>query len=141
MSSVTAELYVEVQTFFAKQMRLLDNLKIEEYAATFTPDGEIVHAHRDERAKGRETMIAGMYAALPRYKGVVVRHWFDHLLVEPAADGSLIVNYYTLVTRCDAEGKVVFEPTFTVTDTLVRGEDGQLYTQLRYIEKDTPPLA
>jgi hypothetical protein len=35
---------------------------------------------------------------------------------------------------------VVFEPTFTVTDTLVRGEDGQLYTQLRYIEKDTPPL-
>src|SRR5262249_37694383 len=107
MSSSTAELYVEVQQFFARQMRLLDSLKIEEYAATFTADGEIVHAHRDERAKGRETMIAGMYAALPRYKGVVVRHWFDHLLIESAADGSLIVSYNSLVTRCDAEGKLV----------------------------------
>lgn len=136
---MNAELYVEVLTFYAKQMRLLDNLKIEEYAATFTPDGEIVHAHRDERAQGRETMIAGMYAALPRYQGVVVRHWFDHLLIEPAPDDSLTVNYYTLVTRTDTEGSVAFEPTFTVTDILVRGADGQLYTKSRYIERDTPP--
>jgi len=135
---ITADLYVEVQTYYANQMRLLDSLKIEEYAATFTADGEIVHAHRDERAQGRETMIAGMYAALPRYKGVVVRHWFDHLLVEQGGDGSLTVNYYTLVSRTDAEGKVVFEPTFTVTDILVRGDDGQLYTKSRYIERDTP---
>src|SRR5215213_4369663 len=31
--TVNAELYTEVQQFYANQMRLLDNLKIEDYAA------------------------------------------------------------------------------------------------------------
>ena len=135
--TVNAELYAEVQQFYANQMRLLDTLKIEDYAATFTPDGWIEHAHRNERATGRAEMIAGMYAALPRYKGVVVRHWFDHLVVEPASDGSLKVSYYTLVTRVNKEGQVVFEPTFTIDDVLVR-VDGVLHTASRYIVKDTP---
>ena len=135
--TVNAELYVEVQQFYANQMRLLDNLKIEDYAATFTPDGWIEHAHRNERAEGRATMIAGMYAALPRYKGVVVRHWFDHLVIDEADDGSLKVSYYTLVTRVDSDGHVVFEPTFTIDDVLVR-INGVLHTKSRYIVKDTP---
>lgn len=135
--TVNAELYTEVQQYYANQMRLLDNLKIEDYAATFTPDGWIEHAHRGERAEGRTAMIEGMYAALPRYKGVVVRHWFDHLIVEPSDDGSLKVSYYTLVTRVNKEGHVVFEPTFTIDDVLVR-IDGKLHTKSRYIIKDTP---
>lgn len=134
-----AELRAEVESFYAKQVRLLDGLQIEEYAQTFTVDGVVEHAHRGEKGTGREEMIAGMRAALPRYQGVVVRHWFDHLVIEPAADGSINVSYYTLVTRTDGEGRVVFEPTFTVDDVLV-WEGGVLLTKSRYIERDTPAV-
>jgi actinorhodin biosynthesis protein ActVIA len=90
-------------------------------------------------------MVAGMRAALPRYKDVVTRHWFGHVLIEPGpadgadgADGDTVrVSYYTLVTLTDRDGKVSFQPTFTVDDVLVR-RDGALLTRSRVIRRDTP---
>lgn len=134
---IGAELYVEVLTFYAKQMRLLDALRIEDYAATFTEDAVIDHVHRSERAEGRAAMLAGMRAALPRYQGVVVRHWLDHILVEPGDNGACQVSYCSLVTRTDATGTVAFEPTFAIEDVLVR-QDSVLRTKSRTIHRDTP---
>lgn len=137
---VTGDLYAEVQTFFARQMRLADGYDIKGFAATFTPDGVIEHASRGERLEGREALVANMEAALPRYEGLAVRHWFDKLLIEPLPDDpdeAVKVSYYTLVTRVDASGTVTFEPTFTVEDVLVR-RDGELATRSRVIHKDTP---
>ncbi|ACY98310.1 MULTISPECIES: nuclear transport factor 2 family protein [Thermomonospora] len=134
---VTAEDYVDILSFYARQMHLLDGLRLEEYADTFTPDGVVDHAHRGERVAGREAMLASMRAALPRYRGVVVRHWFDHLVIEPSGDGWQ-VTYYSLVTRTDAAGKVEFEPTFTVRDELVRDADGRIRTRSRVIHRDKP---
>lgn len=134
---VTGDLYAEVQTFYARQMRALDALRIEEFAATFTEDGVVEHATRGERTQGREAMLAGMRANLPRYAGHAVRHWFDKLLIEPLSEDTVSVSYYTLVSRTDAEGRVTFEPTFTVTDVLVR-RGGTLYSQSRVIVRDTP---
>lgn len=135
--TVTAEDYVEILDFYARQMRLLDDLKITEYSMTFTVDGVVNHAHRAERAVGRQAMIDGMRATLPRYEGVVARHWFDHLLIEPLDGSSWRVSYYTLVTRTDEAGLVAFEPTFTVTDELVRVGD-EILTRSRVIHRDTP---
>lgn len=78
---VTGDLYAEVQTFYAQQMRRVDALDIEGFADTFTDDGEVVHAG-GQRQSGRVEMIAGMRANLPRYKDIAVRHWFGHLLIE-----------------------------------------------------------
>jgi hypothetical protein len=89
---VTAEEHVEILGFYARQCRLMDALKIEEFADTFTEDGVIDHAHRGERLAGRDAMVAAMRAALPRYRSVVPRHWFDHYLVEKTADGDLVVT-------------------------------------------------
>jgi len=135
---VTADLYVEVQQFYARQMRMLDSLQLVGYTETFTEDAVVEHVARGERAVGREQMLAGMRAALPRYAGVAVRHWFDKLLLEPQGEDTVRVSYYTLVTRTDADGRVVFEPTFTVEDVLVR-RDGELFTKVRSIVRDTPP--
>ena len=135
--SLTADLYVQVQTFYAKQMRLLDSLQIDKFAETFTEDGVVVHASRNERAEGREEMVAGMRAALPRYAGIAVRHWFDKLLVEPVDAETVNVSYYTLVSRTQVDGRVMFEPTFTVEDVLV-WRDGTLFTKSRVIHRDTP---
>jgi actinorhodin biosynthesis protein ActVIA len=134
---VTGDLYAEVQTFYARQMRALDDLKLEEYAATFVEDGVVEHASRGEKAQGRAEMLAGMRAALPRYAGVVPRHWFDKLLITPVDDDTINVSYYTLVTRTDAQGTVTFEPTFIVEDVLVR-QNGVLFTKSRVIFRDTP---
>jgi len=134
---VTAEEHVEILGFYARQCRLMDALKIEEFADTFTEDGVIDHAHRGERLAGRDAMVAAMRAALPRYRSVVPRHWFDHYLVEKTADGWR-VDYVCLVTRTDAAGKVDFEPTFTVVDELVRTETGEIRTRERVIDQDRP---
>lgn len=135
---VTGDLYAEVQTFYAQQMRRVDSLDIEGFAATFTEDGEVVHAG-GQRQSGRDEMIAGMRAALPRYKDIATRHWFGHLLIEPdpADEDTVRVSYYTLVTLTDREGKVSFQPTFTVDDVLVR-RDGALLNRSRVIRRDTP---
>ncbi|MEU4261435.1 nuclear transport factor 2 family protein [Streptomyces argenteolus] len=135
---VTGDLYAEVQTFYAQQMRRVDALDIEGFADTFTDDGEVVHAG-GQRQSGREEMIAGMRANLPRYRDIAVRHWFGHLIIEPDAadEDTLRVSYYTLVTQTDREGKVAFQPTFTVDDVLVR-RDGRLLTLSRVIHRDTP---
>ncbi|MFI2643415.1 nuclear transport factor 2 family protein [Streptomyces sp. NPDC018610] len=135
---VSGDLYAEVQTFYALQMRRVDSLDIEGFADTFTDDGEVVHAG-GQRQRGRAEMIAGMRANLPRYKDIAVRHWFGHLLIEPdPSDADLVrVSYYTLVTQTDREGKVNFQPTFTVEDELVR-RDGRLLTRSRVIHRDAP---
>ncbi|MDN3295405.1 nuclear transport factor 2 family protein [Streptomyces ficellus] len=135
---VTGDVYAEVQTFYAQQMRRVDALDIEGFADTFTEDGEVVHAG-GQRQSGRAEMVAGMRAALPRYRDIAVRHWFGHLLIEtdPADADTLRVSYYTLVTQTDREGNVSFQPTFTVDDVLVR-VDGRLLTRSRVIHRDTP---
>jgi actinorhodin biosynthesis protein ActVIA len=136
---VSGDLYAEVQTFYARQMRRVDALDIEGFAATFTEDGVVVHAG-GRRQEGREEMLAGMLASLPRYRDIAVRHWFGHVVIEPADDGTIGTSYYTLVSQTDREGKVSFQPTFTVEDVLVRGPGGGLLTRSRVIHQDAPPL-
>ena len=138
-TQVSGDLYAEVRTFYARQMRRVDSLDIEGFADTFTDDGVVLHAN-GARAEGRAQMVAGMYKNLPRYRDVAVRHWFDHLLIEPeegSEGNTLRVSYYSLVTLVDAQGAITFEPTFTVEDVLVR-RDGRLLTSERIIHRDLP---
>ncbi len=135
---VTGDLYAEVQTFYARQMRRVDSLDIEGFADTFTEDAEIVHAG-GSRQRGRTEMIAGMTANVPRYEGIAPRHWFGHVLIESDAEDVdlLRVSYYTLVTLTGRDAKVSFQPTFLVEDELVR-RNGKLLTRRRVIHQDAP---
>ncbi len=138
--TVNAQVYVEVMTFYAGQMRLLDALDVEGYVQTFTEDGVTDHAHRGERLAGRAAMLAGAQAALPRYAGAAVRHWNDHYLIEQVDENTLSVTYCSLVSRTDADGKVSFEPTFSIEDVLVR-VGGRLLARSRTIHRDRPARA
>lgn len=141
MSPVSVTTYIEVKTFYALQMRLLDALDIEGYAATFTVDGITDHAHRGEKVVGRAQLIAGANAALPRYANGAVRHWNDHYLMEEVDENTINVSYCSLVTRTDKAGTVTFEPTFFIEDVLVR-VDGGLQAKSRTIHRDEPsPVA
>ncbi|MCP3803143.1 nuclear transport factor 2 family protein [Allokutzneria sp. A3M-2-11 16] len=134
---VTADLYVEVMTFYARQMRLLDELDIDRFVMTFTEDGSVAHPHRSEEVRGRADMRVKMGRALPEYVDVVTRHWFDHYLVERDGD-ELRVTYYSLVTEADKEGAVRLKTSSAVEDVLVREDDGELRIRARIIRRDTP---
>ncbi|WP_198944236.1 nuclear transport factor 2 family protein [Streptomyces sp. CB03234] len=131
---VSADLYVEVQSFYAHQMPLLEGRDLESFAGTFTDD--CVFGYEGAwQLEGREALIGGMRAAIPRYGTSTIRHWFDGWRIEPLADGTVRVTATALVSVTDEEGAVTFEPSCTVTDVLVRTEDG-LRTRSRLIRHD-----
>lgn len=166
MPQISAELYVEVQSFYARQMPLLEERKLEEFLETFTEDCTLEHVPFGWRFEGREQLLKEMSARrgdaarprveetsarrareenIPYYDGLVYRYWFDRLLVEPAPaagedaltdEDALRVRYLAIVSMTDAEGKVSFEPTTVVQDTLVR-RDGELATKRRVVTHDS----
>ncbi|MEU5280215.1 nuclear transport factor 2 family protein [Streptomyces asoensis] len=135
--SVTADLYIEVKNFYARQMRVLDDLDIERFTATFTEDGSVAHPHRGEKVEGREAMRAKMKSMLPMYEGLVTRHWFDHFLIEETEGDGLRVTYYSLVTQTNTKDEVHFFSSSSVEDQMVR-EEGELRIRERVIHRDNP---
>ncbi len=160
---ISAELWVEVQQFYAHQMPLLEARRLEEFLETFTDDCTLEHLPFGWRFEGKEQLLKEMSArrgdaSKPRadetsarrareeniayYDGLVYRYWFDRMLIHPAdddhggGDGALKVRYQAIVSMTDAEGRVSFEPTTVVEDLLVR-RDGELYTHSRLVTHDS----
>ncbi|MFB9902346.1 nuclear transport factor 2 family protein [Allokutzneria oryzae] len=134
---VSADLYVEVKNFYARQMRILDELDVDRFTETFTEDGSVEHPHRTEKVSGRTAMRAKMHSMLPQYQGLVTRHWFDHFLIEDAGEGVLRVTYYSLVTQTNTQDEVKFFSSSSVEDLMVR-ENGELKIRARVILRDKP---
>lgn len=137
-SRVDVELWLEVRNFYARQMRVLDELDVDNFTLTFTEDGGVSHPHRNESVRGRENMRAKMRSMLPQYDGLVTRHWFDHFLIDERADGTLRVTYYSLVTQADDTETVRFFSSSSVEDIMVREDDGELRIRDRVILRDNP---
>ncbi|WP_217164413.1 nuclear transport factor 2 family protein [Streptomyces sp. AC512_CC834] len=158
---VDAQLYVEVLQFYARQMPLLEERRLEEFLETMTEDGSIEHVPNGWRIEGRNALLTEMRARrgdpdrplvgemsarqaradeVAYYDGIVYRYWFDRMRIEPQSDDVLRVGYQAMVSMTDAAGKVSFEPTTTVQDVLVR-QDGEWYTRSRRVTHDSPNWA
>jgi len=132
----TADLYVEVQRFYAHQMPLLEARRIPEFVDTFTADGSYEQVKDGWRLEGRDVLLQVLTANAPVYGTSVIRHWFDQMRLEPLDAGSVRVTYRALVSVTAETGAVTFEPSTTVTDVLVR-QDGGLRTKSRSVRPDT----
>ncbi|MEU8032351.1 nuclear transport factor 2 family protein [Streptomyces sp. NPDC049099] len=158
---VTADLYIEVQQFYAHQMPLLEERRFEEFLQTLTEDGSIEHRPGGWRIEGRRQLLTEMQQRrgdperplvdevsareareknIAYYDGLVYRYWFDRMRIEPVDEDTLHVRYQAIVSMTDASGKVSFEPTTVVEDVLVR-VDGELYTRSRVVTHDSPAWA
>ncbi|MEV8598875.1 nuclear transport factor 2 family protein [Streptomyces griseoviridis] len=160
---VDAELYVDVLQFYARQMPLLEERRLEEFLGTMTEDGSIEHVPNGWRIEGRSALLTEMRARrgdpekplvgevsaraaraqdVAYYDGIVYRYWFDRMRIEPQphSDDLLKVSYQAMVSMTDASGKVSFEPTTTVEDVLVR-RDGEWFTRSRRVTHDSPHWA
>ncbi|MFF4981063.1 nuclear transport factor 2 family protein [Streptomyces sp. NPDC001046] len=136
-----AVLYARVQQFYAAQVVLLDDLRAQEFAATFTPDGVFVPSPHAPVLRGRAAIAAGLRAAHERTFGsapVRRRHWYNMLHVEPAPDGTLRTRYYALVAVTRPwHAAPVIGPSTVVEDVLVHDDTtGALLTAQRRVTPD-----
>ncbi|WDZ83571.1 nuclear transport factor 2 family protein [Micromonospora cathayae] len=132
-----AELYVEVQQFYARQMHLLDAGRLDEFAGTFTPDGSHQPSPDKPPAYGRADIVAAIRQFDERYRDdpVVRRHWFNMLCVAPDDDGSIRADYYALVVATRPGVQPIIPTSCLVHDVLHRVE-GRLYVRSRRIDHD-----
>lgn len=161
VSRVSPELRIEVEQFYAWQMPLLEERRLEEFLETLTEDGSIEHRPGGWKIEGRARLLEEMSARRgdaekPRvggisarearendvayYDGLVYRYWFDRVRIEPVDEDTLHVRYLAIVSMTDAAGRVSFEPTTTVEDVLVR-VGGELRTRSRVVTHDSPNWA
>jgi uncharacterized protein (TIGR02246 family) len=131
----STDLYAEILHFYARQMQLMDGGDFAGFAKTFTEDGVFTLAGGRGVLNGRAAIAAASEAAEARYQGGQPRHWFDMMVADQAADGSISTTYYALVTVTGRDGSIVLEPSCVVRDTLVK-RDGELLNESRRIQRD-----
>ncbi|MFE4975536.1 nuclear transport factor 2 family protein [Kitasatospora sp. NPDC056651] len=144
-----AELHVEVQDFYARQVRLQNEGRAEEWAATFTEDARLAHEPEDvvvhRVGKGVFTGRAELAATMRRLHEKLTearirqRHLYTMLTVEPRHDATIGTSYYSLVFRIKPGEKPAPEVSCPTTDVLVRGDDGKLRVRSRTITHDERP--
>lgn len=139
MTTSFTDLYVQIQQFYATQVQHLDALEFDEFAATFTEDGEFGHSDGTPPAKGRAEITTALSEYQKRRYGddpTQRRHWFDMLKVSPRPDGSIETSYYAVVLATKPGNPVaVPTPSCFVRDVLVP-QDGRLLVRRRLVSPD-----
>ncbi|WP_329410092.1 nuclear transport factor 2 family protein [Nocardia vinacea] len=131
------ETYVRVRDFLARQARLLDDADAEGFAATFTGDGVLRHASRQDALRGRAAIADATRATAAAHAEATHRHWFDQIVVEPGPSADIVlVSYYALTSLVDRDGVLRFLPSCLVEDELRRNADGTLLVADRLVIRD-----
>ncbi|WP_063002511.1 MULTISPECIES: nuclear transport factor 2 family protein [Nocardia] len=132
-----AELYAEVQQFYADQMQRLDNRDITGYAETFTEDAEFEHTPGRPPARTRAGIVSDLVEFHKRFDSDPMqrRHWFNMINLSPRDDGSIGATMYCLVVKIRPGAAPEIAPSCVVHDVLVR-IDGELRTHSRRVTHD-----
>jgi 3-phenylpropionate/cinnamic acid dioxygenase small subunit len=129
--------YEEVQRFYARQMRLLDEGEVTEWAATFTEDGVFAAQAQPAPVRGRAAIeaAAGVSARSLAQDNARHRHWLGMLDIEVRADETIIARSYALVVRIARGGQATIRFSCTCEDVLVR--DGErILVRARHVTRD-----
>ncbi|MDI3408185.1 nuclear transport factor 2 family protein [Streptomyces cavernicola] len=140
---VSAELYAEVQAFYARQMSLLDGSDIDPVAwsQTFTEDAVFGTNMQEEPDVGRAAILESLNGGLKHIHGqgpVDFRHWFGMVDVQEQPDGSLHTRYYALAMATPQGGSLKIRGHMLCRDELVR-RDGRWLVSRRHLEADGLP--
>jgi uncharacterized protein (TIGR02246 family) len=132
-----ALLHAELQDFYARQTHALDSGQAEAWAETFTEDGVFTANAHPRPTVGRAAITEAVRATVAELAndGVVHRHWFGMLAVEPGADGMVRTRFYALVIRTPLGGQPVIHRSTVAEDVLVRRGDRWLVVR-RSVTRD-----
>ncbi|NEA44211.1 nuclear transport factor 2 family protein [Streptomyces sp. SID11385] len=129
--------HLAIQNFYARQMHCLDEGRVDDWAATFTPDGTFAANAHPEPYTGRPAIAEGARAAhrALREAGVRRRHWLGMLAVEPRADGSVFARSYAQILEIPSGGPARLLLSTTCEDVLVR-DGGSWLVRDRQVRRD-----
>ncbi len=132
-----AELYTQVQQFYARQMGLLDAGLAEEWTETFTEDAVFDEPNRLDPLSGRDAIRVSARARADRLAAerIQVRHWLGMLDVRRQEDGSLRARTYALAMRTPQGGALEIFASVVCRDHLVP-LDGAWAVRHRHIQHD-----
>ncbi|MGY1497622.1 nuclear transport factor 2 family protein [Streptomyces sp. QTS52] len=136
----TAALYADIQDFYARHMRLIDEGRVEEWGDTFTVDATISNNANPHPAHGREAIVAVIHRAQAELerRGVQHRHWMGMLTVAPEADGTVRATSYALLMAVSRGGAPLIDRSTRCEDLLVR-VDGDWQIRVRRVHHDGKP--
>jgi hypothetical protein len=136
---VSAELYAQVQQFYARQMGLIDDGRPADWADTFTEDATFQEASRlDAPLKSRAAIRESASARQVRLEAdkIDFRHWLAMLDVRPQSDGSLRTRTYALAMRTPRGGALDVFASVVCHDHLVPAPGGGWQVRERVLHHD-----
>ncbi len=122
---MTAGLFQEIQQFYARHMRLLDQGAVEEWAGMFTEDGTFAY-DTGEPITGRAHIAAAAQKRVDQLaaEGVTRRHWLGMLEVDPEDERGVVrTRYYAVSLATERGGRPQLTASTYAEDALVRHED------------------
>ncbi|QCQ92845.1 nuclear transport factor 2 family protein [Rhodococcus sp. SGAir0479] len=132
-----ATVFVEIHQLYGRQSHLIDEGHADEWAATFTADGEFHSPSYPAPVVGTAalTEFARGFFANAAVAGEAHRHVLTNIAVDRVGDDVLEVHAYLQIvaTRIGRESRLV--RFTTVTDRVVR-EDGQWRIVHRTVRRD-----
>ncbi|WP_406636055.1 nuclear transport factor 2 family protein [Amycolatopsis sp. WGS_07] len=128
-------LYTEVQHFYGRQMRFLDEGAVEQWAGTFAEDGvfeanTLLQTGRPAIENGARETTAKLEAS-----GLQRRHWLGMLEVQEQPDGTVLAKTYAIVYTTPRGGKPAADFSCSCQDVLARG-DGEFQVLRREVRRD-----
>jgi 3-phenylpropionate/cinnamic acid dioxygenase small subunit len=123
---VPAQLYSEVQQFYAYQMGLLDDGAVDPWVATFTTDAVFEDNTSPEPLRGRDAIFASVRARVDQLQaeGRQFRHWFGMIDVNQLPDGELETRVYALAMSTPSGGKLSVHGHVVCRDHLIPAGGG-----------------
>ncbi|MEE1758266.1 MULTISPECIES: nuclear transport factor 2 family protein [unclassified Streptomyces] len=136
-TTVSSDLYVQVQHFYARQMQALDNGRIEEYANTFTKDGSFQHTPGLDPVVGPDAILEELRSFLKKYENDPTqrRHYFNQIVLDPRDDGTIGSTVYALIVRVKPNEQPEIWPS-TVVHDVIDVTDGHILLKSRSVAYD-----
>jgi 3-phenylpropionate/cinnamic acid dioxygenase small subunit len=127
--------YHAVLHFYARQMQLLDDGAIDEWAGTYTEDATFGSNAMPAPLAGRDAIRRGAreHDNL-RQAGTRRRHLMSNLSIVPGEDGTVRATSYVTIVET-REGTTALRFSTLLEDELVR-EDGEWLVRTRRIKRD-----
>ncbi|MFH9469752.1 nuclear transport factor 2 family protein [Streptomyces clavifer] len=132
-------IYLEIQQFYALQLKILDRGDGEQWARTFTPDGVFQAADMPTPLTGRATLTKAIEHQTHKHEGLILRHWLGQLTIEQLDDNTVHAQSYVMVyvipNQTLLDGDVHFRHHTLCNDKLTR-TNGTWHVNNRYVTTD-----
>lgn len=136
-STPIAEMYAQVQQFYARHFQLLDSGDAAAWAQTFTEDGWFWPAVLPEPVRGRAALTAGVRATHAKLAeaGERHRHWHGMVRVQPIDERTVAVRCYAQIFAIPRGGQARLQMHCVCEDVLVI-DDGEWKVRERRVSRD-----